>query len=173
MGRPDKQKTRTEKLDPAVWISRREAARILNVSLPTILRWEGPRFRITSTRDASGRVSWFVNAEDVERVRIERMGPTMAEIEAFVLSELAAGRAASEIVRGGRRVTLADVERIRDHDARLSGAFVVDGVTGHELRQLFAVDALNAALLVAHVRALCHRVDTLTARLNGATMLSG
>jgi hypothetical protein len=31
-----------------------------------------PRFRITSTHDNAGRVSWFVNAEDVERVRLER-----------------------------------------------------------------------------------------------------
>jgi hypothetical protein len=101
MGRPDKQKARAEKLDPAVWIPRREAARILNVSLPTILRWEGPRFRLTSTRDAAGRVAWFVNADDVERARVERLVSTMAEIEAFVLTELAAGKTASEIVRAG------------------------------------------------------------------------
>jgi hypothetical protein len=103
MGRVDKHEARAEKLDPATWIPRREAARILNVSLPTILRWEGPRFRITSTHDNAGRVAWFVNAEDVECVRLERLGPTMAEIEAFVLTELAAGRTASEIVRSRRR----------------------------------------------------------------------
>jgi hypothetical protein len=125
MGRPKDQKARDEKLDPATWIPRREAARILNVSLPTILRWEGPRFRITSTRDKWDRIAWFVNADDVERVRLERLGPTMAEIEAFVLTELAAGKTASEIVRAGRRVTLADVERIRDQDARCRGRLLL------------------------------------------------
>jgi hypothetical protein len=29
---------------------------------------------ITSTRDAAGRVAWFVNADDVERARLERLG---------------------------------------------------------------------------------------------------
>ena len=170
MGRPDKQKTRTEKLDPATWIPRREAARILNVSLPTILRWEGPRFRITSTREKSGRVSWFVNVEDVERVRLQRLGPTMAETEAFVLSELAAGRTASEIVRAGRRVTLADVERIRDQDARLSGSCVVDVPTARELQQILGVPSIDGGLLLAHVRALRQQLDVLAARLNRATI---
>jgi len=170
MGRPDNQKPRAEKLDPATWIPRREAARILNVSLPTILRWEGPRFRITSTHDSAGRVAWFVNAEDVERVRLERLGPTMAEIEAFVLTELAAGRTASEIVRAGKRVTLADVERIRDQDARLSGGLTIDTATARELRQEFAADFINGATLLAHVRALRQRTDALTGRLNGARL---
>jgi hypothetical protein len=169
MGRPDKQKTRAEKLDPAVWIPRREAARILNVSLPTILRWEGPRFRITSTRDQAGRVAWFVNAEDVERVRLERLGPTMAEIEAFVLTELAAGKTASEIVRAGKRVTLADVERIRDQDARLSGALVLDTATVLALRAAFDLNQISGAVLLKNARALVQRVHTLAARLNGAT----
>ena len=170
MGRPDKQKAHAEKLDPAVWIPRREAARILNVSLPTILRWEGPRFRITSTRDAAGRVAWFVNADDVERARLERLGPTLAEIEAFVLTELAAGKTASEIVRAGKRVTLADVERIRDQDARLSGACVVEACAVRELRQTLAVESLTGSVLLAHVRDLRHRLDALSARLNDATM---
>jgi hypothetical protein len=170
MGRSDTQKARAEKLDPATWIPRREAARILNVSLPTILRWEGPRFRITSTRDNSGRVAWFVNADDVERVRLERLGPTMAEIEAFVLSELAAGKTASDIVRAGMRVTLADVERIRDQDARLSGACVVDAATARELRQMFAAESMTGPLLLTHVRALWQRIDYLAARLNSIEM---
>jgi hypothetical protein len=62
----------------------------------------------------------------------------MAETEAFVLSELAARRGASEIVRAGRRVTLTDVELIRDHHARLSGAFVIDGIAAR-----FTVAARN------------------------------
>jgi hypothetical protein len=171
MGRPDKQKPRAEKLDPSTWIPRREAARILNVSLPTILRWEGARFRITSTRDNAGRVAWFVNAEDVERVRLERLGPTMAEIEAFVLTELAAGKTAGEIVRAGRRVTLADVERIRDQDARLSSALVIDSATARGLRQALGVDALDPPLLLAHVQSMRHRIDSLVARMNGAAIV--
>ena len=153
-----------------MWIPRREAARILNVSLPTILRWEGPRFRITSTRDNAERVAWFVNAEDVERVRLERLGPTMAEIEAFVLSELAAGKTASAIVRAGRRVTLADVERIRDHDSRLSGGLVIDTDTARELRQALGIESISAAQLLTQVHALRRRVDALAARLNGVEM---
>src|SRR5437016_4564679 len=98
MARRDKAPEPANRLDPATWLPRREAARILNVSLPTILRWEGPRFRIKATRDKRGRVAWFVCAADVERVRLERLGPTMHELESFVLSELATGRTASEIV---------------------------------------------------------------------------
>src|SRR5689334_21055706 len=117
MARRERVPDRGNTLDPATWIPRREAARILNVSLPTILRWEGPRFRIKATRDKRGRLAWFVAAADVERVRLERLGPTMHELEAFVLSELAAGRDVSEIVRSGPHVTLADVERVRDMSA--------------------------------------------------------
>ena len=170
MGRPDKQKARAEKLDPALWIPRREAARILNVSLPTILRWEGPRFRITSTRDAAGRVAWFVNADDVERARLERLGPTMAEIEACVLTELAAGKTASEIVRAGKRVMLADVERIRDQDARLSGAIVIDPPIARELRETLGTAILNAPILLTHVQLMRQRIDSLVARINGAAI---
>jgi hypothetical protein len=172
MGRPEKQKARDAKLDPATWIPRREAARILNVSLPTILRWEGPRFRITSTTDKWDRIAWFVNADDVERVRLERLGPTMAEIEAFVLTELAAGKTASEIVRAGKRVTLADVERIRDQDARLSGAFVVDAATARELRRTLGADVLSQTLMLTHVQSMRRRIDSLVARLNGAATAS-
>lgn len=105
-------------------------------------------------------------------MRLERLGPTMAEIETFVLSELAAGRTASEIVRAGRRVTLADVERIRDQDTRLSGACVIDATSARELRQIFAIDSMDAALLLAHVRALRQQADALAARLNRAAMAS-
>jgi hypothetical protein len=94
----------------------------------------------------------------------------MSELESFVLSELAAGRTASEIVRSGRRVTLADVERIRDQDARLSGAFLVDAHAARELRQIFGVDAMHGGLLLAHVQSLRLRLDTLVARLNRANM---
>jgi hypothetical protein len=164
-----KQKGRESSLDPAVWIPRREAARILSISLNTVLRWEGPRFRITSTRDSGGRIVWFVNAADVERARLQRLGPTMHELESFVLSELARGSSASAIVRSNHHVTLADVERIRDHDARLSGACVIDPATSSELRQLVGAETLNASSLLKHVAALVARVEMLTARLNGAT----
>jgi len=168
MAKSDKAIARADRLDPATWLPRREAARILNISLPTILRWEGPRFRIKATRDKRGRLAWFVCAADVERVRLERLGPTMHELESFVLSELAAGRSASEIVRSGHHVTLGDIERVRDLDARLSGGFVVDAAIAHELRQLLSVDSMTAEALLAHVRALVRRNDLMSARLNGA-----
>jgi hypothetical protein len=168
MTSPAKEKSRANKLDPATWIPRKEAARLLKVSLPTILSWAGPRFRVTQikTRD---RIKWFVHAADVERVRLQRIGPTMHELESFVLTELAAGRTASEIVRAGHQVTLADVERIRDLDARLSGGFVIDAATACELRWVFNVAAMNGPLLLANVRALQQRVDALSGRLNGAS----
>jgi hypothetical protein len=94
----------------------------------------------------------------------------MHELESFVLSELAAGRSASEIVRAGRQVTLADVERIREQDARLSGGFVVDAAIASELRRSFNVEAMSETILLAQVRALGQRIDLLSARLNGAQM---
>jgi hypothetical protein len=87
-----------------------------------------------------------------------------------VLTELAAGSSASEIVRSGHQVTLGDVERIRDLDARLSGGFVVDAAISNELRQLFNAEAMSGPLLLAHVRALRQVVDVLSAKLNCAQM---
>lgn len=91
MSKTEREKTRPEKLDSATWIPRKEAARILKVSLPTILSWAGPRFRVREEKGRS-RIRWFVHADDVERVRLRRLGPTMSELESFVLTELAAGR---------------------------------------------------------------------------------
>lgn len=167
MGAPAKDKSPPNKLDPAMWIPRKEAARILKVSLPTILSWAGPRFRVAQVKTKS-RIKWFVHAADVERVRLQRIGPTMHELESFVLAELAAGSSASEIVRSGHQVTLGDVERVRDLDARLSGGFVVDAAVASELRQLLGVASLDAPYLLAQVRALIARTDLLAARLNGA-----
>ena len=167
MGKTEREKTRHEKLDSATWIPRKEAARILKVSLPTILSWAGPRFRVREEKGRS-RIRWFVHADDVERVRLQRLGPTMSELEAFVLTELAAGRTASEIVRAGRQVTLGDVERIRDQDARLSGAWLIDPTTARELCAVLAVERMNGPVLLAHVRALVDRIDLLAGRLSSA-----
>jgi hypothetical protein len=166
---PAKKKGREKSLDPAVWIPRREAARILSISVQTILRWEGPRFRMTSTTDSVGRLTWFVNAADVERVRLERLGPTMHELEAYVLGELTRGTTPSEIVRSSHRVTLEDVERIRDLDARLSGSCIIDPITASELRHLLDLEALTATSLIAAVSAVISRVEMLACRLNGAS----
>src|SRR5258705_6184414 len=157
MGAATKEKTRPNRLDPATWIPRKEAARILKVSLPTILSWAGPRFRVEQVTTRS-RIKWFVHAADVERVRLQRLGPTAHELESFVLAELAAGRTASEIVRAGHQITLGDVERIREQDARLSGGFVGDARTSIELRQLLGAEAMNGSMLLAHVRGLGRRV---------------
>jgi hypothetical protein len=169
MSSPTRDRSRTNKLDPATWIPRKEAARLLKVSLPTILSWAGPRFRVAQVKTRE-RIKWFVHAADVERVRLQRIGPTAHELESFVLTELAAGRSAGEIVRAGHQVTLDDVERIRAQDARLSGGFVVDAATASELRHLFNVETLTGPVLTSHVRALRQRVDVLVARLNGAEM---
>jgi hypothetical protein len=166
--RSSRQKGRQKSLDPAVWIPRKEAARILNISLPTVLRWEGPRFRITWTLDASGRKLCFVNAEDVEHVRLERLGPKMDELERYVLAGLAAGRTPSEMVRDGHRVTLEDVQRIRDLDAQLSGAFTVQPAEASELRQLLDVDVVDGSSLVRRVREVVVRAEMLAFRLGGS-----
>jgi len=165
-----KQKGRGKSLDPAVWIPRKEAARILNISLPTVLRWEGPRFRITWTRDPSGRKLCFVNAEDVERVRFERLGPKMDELERYVLAGLAAGRTPSEMVRDGHRVTLEDVQRIRDLDVQLSGAFTVHPDEAVELRQLLDLPTIDGRLLVTRVLDLVSRVERLAMRATNAEL---
>jgi len=49
--------------------------------------WEGPGLRIKATRDKRGRLARFVSAVDVERLRLERLWPTILELESF--SELA------------------------------------------------------------------------------------
>ena len=59
-----KENLHASKLDPATWIPRKEAARILKVSLPTILSWAGPRFRVTEVK-TKARIRWFVHAADV------------------------------------------------------------------------------------------------------------
>lgn len=163
MVRGHKQNEPRNRLDPTIWIPRPEACRILQVSRTTILRWKGPRFRVIELREKNtgGKPAWFVNADDVERVRLERLGPTVAETEAFVLSELGRGATAGDIVAAGRRVTLADIERIRDHSARLSGAFVLDAATCRELRQELTIDYLDGPLLLGAVKALLVRVDGL------------
>src|SRR5882672_9053587 len=143
MGAATKEKTRPNRLDPATWIPRKEAARILKVSLPTILSWAGPRFRVEQVTTRS-RIKWFVHAADVERVRLQRLGPTAHELESFVLAELAAGRTASEIVRAGHQITLGDVE-VFENWTRLSGGFLVDARTTLELRQLIGAEAMNGS----------------------------
>lgn len=159
-----KRRPRQNELDPATWMPRGEAARILHVSRMTISRMQGRQLGSTSIRDESGRTVWFVNVADLERVRLERLGPRMAELEALVLSELAQGRTASEIVRGNNRhVTLEDIQRVRDLDAHLSGAIVVHPAEASELRQLLDASVFDGPSLVQHVRAVVERLEMLAA----------
>src|SRR5258708_36026513 len=103
MSPPAKRKSRPNRPDPATWIPRKEAAQLLKVSLPTILSWAGPRFRVAQVK-TKARIKWFVHAADVERARLQRIGPTMHELESFVLTELPAGRCASAFLRAGNHV---------------------------------------------------------------------
>jgi hypothetical protein len=160
---------RRKPVDHAVWIPRREASKILQCSLATILSWSGPRFRVREDQDRYGRRAWYVHREDVERVRLERVGPAMHEIETFVLGALAEGKSATEIVRSGKRVTLSDIERIRDQEARLSDGCVVDGSTMRELRTLLGIDRIDARILLVEVRNIVTRIDGLVARLHAHT----
>jgi hypothetical protein len=168
-----KQKTRQKELDPAVWMPRGEAARILHVSRMTISRWESQQLRATSTIDPWGRTTWFVNVADVERLRLERLGPKMAELESLVLSELEEGKTAINIVRTHPHVTLEDVQRIRDLASHLSGALIVQPAEASELRVLLDANVVDGPSLVRHVRALVERVEMLAARLSGALSTDG
>jgi hypothetical protein len=89
----------------------------------------------------------------------------MDELERYVLSELAAGRTPSEIVRARQHVTLADVQRIRDLDVHLSGAFTVHPDEALELRQLLDLDVVDGASLVRRVRDVVTRVEMLAMRV--------
>jgi hypothetical protein len=158
---------RQSSIDFAVWLPRREAAQILQVSRQTILNWQGSRFRVMSQTNPRGQKVWFVHREDVERERLRRLGPTTHELEVFVLSALAEAKSASEIVRSGHGVTLADVERIREHEARLSGACVLDATTMRELRGVLGIDSVDGRTLLERVREIAERASVFAARLRG------
>ena len=145
------------------WIPRREACELLQVSKTTIRSWEGKRLRATSRTTSDGTIRWFYHRDDVERARLDRLGPRQWEIERHVLTSLAEGRRPFEIIHEVTHVTLADVERIRDHDARLSGACIVEAECVRELRQLLDLETVNGRMLVLHVRALVERVERLAA----------
>lgn len=146
------------------WIPRREACEILQVATSTLMSWRGARFRMkTTNHPGDGTIRWFCHRDDVERVRLERIGPRLWELERYVLESLLAGKRAAAIIQGHTHVTLADVERIRDQDARLSGACVLDRECVRELRQLLDIEAMAGPALVLQVRALVERVERLAA----------
>lgn len=171
MAKPTNAAKRKKPIDHAVWIPRREAAKICQVSPQTILSWEGPRFRVYEHYDKNNRKGWYVHRDDVERMRLERIGPKLYELERYVLTELAKGKNAGEIVREGNRCTLGDVERIRDQDARLSDACVIDGATMRELRALLGAERLDPPLLLDAVRLVVERVNDLVGRLHAAAVI--
>jgi hypothetical protein len=128
------------------------------------MSWRGARFRMKTTKHpGDGTLRWFCHREDVEQTRLERLGPRLWELERYVLESLIEGKRAAEIIQGRTHITLADVERIRDQDARLSGACVLDAECVRELRQLLDIEAMTGRLLVLHVRALVERVERLAA----------
>lgn len=144
----------------AAWMPRREACEVLNSSRSTLRAWEGKRFR--AKRVGRGRdVRVYYHRDDVERTRLDKLGPRQWEIERAVLSSLDAGDSPFQILARLSHVTLGDVERIRDHDARLSGACIVEREHVRELRQLLGVEMFRGETLVAHVRALVLRVEKL------------
>ncbi len=170
MRRADNKNGGANELDPAIWCPRSEACRILSTSKQTILRWKDPvSFRMVSKREPGGRLRWYVHVADVERKRLERLGPTLHEVEKFVVYELRRGQRPDQIIESDlHRVTLGDVERIRDHAARLAGGVWIDPDTSSELRALLSTDAITPAVLLAHVRSMVARIESMTARLTGA-----
>ena len=68
-----------------------------------------------------------------------------------MLAGFASGRRRA-ILRDGHHVTLADIQRIRDLDAHLSGAFTVQPAEATELRQSLDADVIDGPSLVTRVR---------------------
>lgn len=165
----EKPKSRPKRRGPrpnlVAWMPRREACQLLQSSVTTLRNWEGKRLRVKHARSTDGTTRVFYHRDDVERVRLEKLGPRQWEIERHILDALAGERAPSAIIHELSHVTLADVERIRDHNARLSGACILDPASVRELRQLLDVEVMTGAVLVAHVRALVERVERLAGRL--------
>lgn len=147
------------------WMPRREACELLQSSITTLRGWEGKRFRVKRSQSPDGSPRVYYHRDDIERVRLEKLGPRQWEIERHVLDALADGRTPMVILREVTHVTLADVERIRDHDARLSNACVLDPASVRELRQLLELEAMTAPILVTHVRAVVERVERLAEKL--------
>lgn len=168
-GRPQPKsppKKRGRPSDLVAWMPRGEACQLLQASVTTLRNWEGKRFRVkrtAATTDGTSRV--YYHRDDVERVRLEKLGPRQWEVERHVLDALAQGRTPSTILHEVTHVTLADVERIRDHDARLSGACILETAEVRTLRQLLDVEQMTGAVLVAHVRAVVERVERLAEKL--------
>lgn len=165
----EKPKARPKRRGPrpnlVAWMPRREACQLLQSSVTTLRNWEGKRLRVKHARATDGTTRVFYHRDDVERVRLEKLGPRQWEIERHVLDALAQERSPNAIIHELSHVTLADVERIREHDARLSGACIIDAASVRELRQLLDVEVMTGAALVAHVRALVQRVEYLAGRL--------
>lgn len=151
--------------DLVAWMPRREACQLLQSSITTLRNWEGKRLRTKRSRSTDGTERVYYHRDDVERVRLEKLGPRQWEIERHVLEALAAGRSASAILHELTHVTLADVERIRDHNARLSGACVLETAEVRLLRQLLDVEHMTGAVLVANVQAVVERVERLAEKL--------
>lgn len=167
-GRPQSKtslKKRGRPSDLVAWMPRREACQLLQASVSTLRAWEGKRFRVKWARATDGQPRAYYHRDDIERVRLEKLGPRQWEVERHVLDALAEGRSPSAILHEVTHVTLADVERIRDHDARLSGACVLATGEVRELRQLLDVEQMSGAVLVAHVRAVVERVERLAEKL--------
>ncbi len=135
------------------WIPRHEVEALLGVSSRTLRRWEGPRLRV---RRFDGRRTAYVHRDDVERLRSARAGHTMHKKELAVLEGLRAGKSHLDIMRE-TRLTLEDIERIRDLDARFDGGFVVDGRTAALLCDELELEQINSLALLAAVRKLIDR----------------
>jgi DNA-binding transcriptional MerR regulator len=167
-GRPQPKsplKKRGRPSDLVAWMPRREACQLLQASVSTLRAWEGKRFRVKWSRSTDGQPRAYYHRDDIERVRLEKLGPRQWEIERHVLEALAAKRTPNAILHDVTHVTLADIEKIRDHDARLSGACILEAGEVRELRQLLDVEMMTGPALVLHVRAVVERVERLAEKL--------
>jgi DNA-binding transcriptional MerR regulator len=169
-GKPKQQdktprKKRGRPSDLTAWMPRREACKLLQCTVSTLRAWEGKRFRVKRVKATNGSPFAYYHRDDIERVRLERLGPRQWEIERHVLDALAAGKTPNAILHEVTHVTLADIEKIRDHDARLSGACVLEVGDVRALRQLLEVEQMTGPALVANVRAVVERVERLAEKL--------
>lgn len=133
-----------------------------------VLRLRSPTFRIEEWRCSyNRRIKWFVNAADVERERLRRLGPRDYQLEREVIQCMREGRSPIEVMERLPYVTLADLERVQQAHARVIGTIVFDGEQVQLAANLLGIDGLiSAAKILTAIRVVCTRVDRLAAELH-------
>lgn len=143
-----------ERVNVNKWLSSRAAATILRMTPRQLRHLEGPDFHLGRFVGPNGTPSWWALAEEVEKKRIERLGPTEYDREKIVLTELAEGKTAQQILLGHKDIRLSQIEAIRESAARLSDAIVISGQALSRVRQIFGAEIASAEELVREIETM-------------------